>query len=215
MAKKISVQEDSNSDEDPQLVAEVDEMMDPEISEEPGAKEDASEETKEEQSLEVNGEADLPPLDIFADVPSAPPLEVGKSKTKTSKAKEDSLPEEQPLKEPDPILNQQDESSSDEESAIIDTKPPEPDNYDDPKTAQAIDEIVAEESDTALDVEDQKQAEAEASPGPVERKKGHPLFWAMVFIVCVIAIVIAIFLMYPSLHNPLSKIHWKSIRSHL
>ena len=220
MAKKISVQEDPSSDEDPKIVAEVDEMMDPELPDEPETKEENVEPptaNNQEQSSGFKNESELPPLDIFADVPSAPPLETGKSKAKASKPEPEPSKEEQSLDEPvsESVTNQQDNSSIEQETAIVDTKPAEPDNYDDPKTAQAIDEIVAEESDTTLDVEDQRKAEAEASSAPIESSKGHPFFWAMVFLVCIIAIVIAVFLMYPSLHNPLSKIHWKSIRSHL
>ncbi len=213
MAKKINIQEDSNSDEDPKLVAEVDEMMDTELPKEPTNTEVDPEDTPTKR-VNIKDEVDLPPLDIFTEVPGAPPLQTAEKVKPAEVIPESTQPPANDVDEAGQTNNPPIETLKEEEVPTT-FNPKQPDNYDDPKTAEAIDEIVAEESDATLDVADQKKAEAEAASKPAEYNKGHPFFWALVFIVAIIAIVIAIFLLDPSLHNPLSKIHWNSIRSHL
>ena len=215
MAKKIAVKE-AEVDDDPNLIEKVDEMMDPE----------------EQATKASDGDNDQPttddptPLDIFADTPSAPLLKIPKGK----KIIKDVLVKDEPA-EPlaeavDPEPEHQDAENKQEvvealpiqldpeEEKVISPRREAPKEYDDPTTAKAIDDIVAQESDEVLLIEDHKIADKKVAAGS-GKSSGHPIFWSLVVIVCLIGIAMAVFIVDPSIHDPLSKVHWSSITKHL
>lgn len=210
MAKKIQIKDEADSGEDPSLVAKVDEMMDPDQDGVVVSTVDEPMPLESEADLpKISREPELPPLDIFADAPSAPLLTKKKSK-KVVVA---------PALTPDTTtVTPEAETQSAEpevESLPVSSEEIKPEEFDDPDTAKAIDDIVAHEGDTALNVEDSKRRSREEASEPPKEKHGHPIFWTLVFLVCVVAIVMAAFLADPQLFHPLSKIHWSSIRQHL
>lgn len=216
MAKKIQIKDDADNGEDPSLVAKVDEMMDPDQAEETATVEtDAIPELKPDEDLpKISREPDLPPLDIFAETPSAPLL----SKKKTKKQAEvTELNEDSPAVEPD----ESDEPKEEVSVPEAETEPEvseeiHPEEFDDPETAKAIDDIVAQEGDAALIVEDVERQQKETDSAPVKKKNhGHPIFWTLVFIICVVAVGIALYLIDPQLFHAFSRLHWSSIRRHL
>ena len=237
MAKKVVVVEDEQDpNEDPVVVAKVDEMMDP------AKRAEKTIETKEEPSVEdaANGSneetSDLPPLDIFADAPGAPELikttgkkadekEV-KPESEEPMPTEESEPEPTEESEPQPEETRATEVKESKQSSELDeaiesdslpaeSTPIEPDDFDDPQTAKAIDDIVSLESDLVLDHEDQRKSkQATKTADKDEKKSSHKLFWAFVIIVCLVAIVMALFILDPSLHLP-KHISWESIKRHL
>lgn len=79
---------------------------------------------------------------------------------------------------------------------------------DTPQTDAAIDDIVAQEADQVLAAEDagirlaNDEAEANAAE-PVERH-GHPVFWFVVALLVVLALIFAYVLMQPGLNLPFS-----------
>lgn len=211
MAKKIAVEDEQDPNEDPAVVAKVDKMMDPKKQEDPKPEtvidpinEPAADDTEEPSS-------DLPPLDIFADAPGAPELVKPGSKKKEKKGEPE--PEQAPVSEPeqpvDPV------ASEDVESVPVEGTPIEPDDFDDPTTAKAIDDIVAHESDAVLSIEDSKKAQAEDAVPPEKGKSSHKIFWSLVFIVCLVAVAMAVFIVDPSIHLPLKHLNWSTIKRHL
>ncbi len=208
---KVTVKDDSDSGEDPGLVAKVDEMMDPDL---PAVKAVESpvepSEATDDDVPKISRVPNLPPLDIFADTKGAPLLTKTKAKPKIVNdiiAK----PKAEPIPLPDSVATEDDPTNEDN---VPEPTNPSPDNFDDPNIAQAIDDIVAHEGDTVLQVEDYKLANQRpiASAG---KSHGHPVFWTLIVILCLIAIALAVYLLDPSIHNPFRHFHWSSISSHL
>lgn len=145
---------------DQELEAKVDAMMDPSLP-------DAAA-TEPAGPAKAGGE--LPPLDIFSDPQTAPAVP------------DDLLTE---LKsQPDPAAS---------EEPPVQTEPPAVE-LDDPATDAAVDAIEAQEADTLLETEDaEQQAAAEQMPetAPAARKKvhHHPVFWTIVFVLAILAIL--------------------------
>jgi hypothetical protein len=120
-----------------------------------------------ENKAEANADPNLPPLDIFANPTTAPEV-------------------------PDHLLEDI-ESTIDEaadEKAPGDTVPPQA-NLDDPTTDAAVDDIVAQESDTVLANEDAATEAMQDEAEPEPRKGRHPIFWTIVFLLAVAAIISA------------------------
>ncbi len=220
MAKKITIDDDLDLTEDPAVVAKVDKMMDPEVKEEQPA--EASSEPDNPSVAATDGETSSdgqPPLDIFADAPGAPELvktaKAGKQKNEPAESTEDSSRQAEAPSEPDDRAPDPTDDPEPEDTPV-EGDPIEAQDFDDPTTAKAIDDIVAHESDVVLDIEDSKTAQAEAEAGPVpEEKSGHKLFWSLVFIVCLIAIAMAVFIIDPSIHLPVKHFNWSTIKRHL
>lgn len=221
MANQIEVKEDSGASEDPKLVEKVDEMMDPEIDES---------NPEDSPSPEETAKSD-PVLDIFADVSSAPLL------VKTKKEKTNIVLDDKDKKKTKKIVDiepiEDQIKTTPETDLIKDPLPPVKDNepdesiieplkraeeFDDPSTARAINEIVAEESDEVLMIEDSKLAK-EQFPLAKEKRFKHPFFWALVILVCLVGVAIAVFVIDPSIHDPLAKVKWHhlwlSLKKHL
>lgn len=215
MAKNKEPLEDNDQYENPQLVEKVDAMMDP--KKEPDSTQ--TEDVNEVEDLPIEGESSSedapPPLDIFAEAeeeaPGAPPMDSPKKKGKAAKkvakdehqdAAGDEVLEETPI-------------SSEKENAKP-AKSPKPEEYDDPQTAKAVDDIVSHESDAVLGIVDANLANAEANSTPVKTEQGHKIFWFSVVIICLVAIVLGLYIINPTMfHSVVSKIHWSSIRRHL
>jgi hypothetical protein len=238
MAKKVVVvEDDQDPNEDPVVVAKVDEMMDPAKPAEK-ASEAKEEETPVEDTETVSEEeaSGPPPLDIFADAPSAPELikttgkKADKKEVKTERDEPEPAEESEkaPTKESEPEPEETKETEvkeskqdSELDEAIVsdnltdESIPIEPDDFDDPKTAKAIDDIVSLESDVVLDHEDQsKNKLATKTQKKSEKKPSHKLFWSLVIIVCLIAVVMALFILDPAVHLP-KNISWNSIKHHI
>ena len=204
MAKKNQDQDtDSDLTEDPKVIAKVDAMMSTgrddklELMTEPKSVDELADSQPE------SSESSPPPLDIFADTPSAPLLNKVKTKPKRTVRKVKIAVEE---------ASDEDEEGKVEVKEIPaeEVKPPKVNNYDDPQTVQAINEIVAEEADTTLEVQDAELEQAKADS--VSAKGSHlaTWFWVVVIIVCLVAIGMAIYLIDPNMHVSLS-----SIKHHL
>ena len=217
MAKKVEIQDDQDPSEDPAVVAKVDEMMDPAKEKDKPSESEQPTPQPEAESVE-EPTSDLPPLDIFADAPGAPQLE---SKDNKSKKKEEKKKEEVETADKAEEINTEDNaevplSSDDIDNSPVEANPIEPDDFDDPTTAKAIDDIVAHESDVVLGVADDKLAKQEEQEQPVkEEKASHKLFWSLVFIVCIIAIAMALYIIDPSIHSPIKGFNWGTIKRHL
>ena len=239
MAKKITVNDDLDISDDPKLVAKVDAMMDPAVSEDAVSDSEASESDNLEPKVEIEETAQSgpPPLDIFADAPSAPPLEsidespkqpktkpktktdVKKVKTETAadrKVKDDKpTPKDEPVSlDIEPDVEDQATEPKVEETVKVKIKPQRPPEYDDPKTAQAIEDIVAEESDAVLSLIDANEAE-KYQAAVDQDKHGHPIFWTLIALICLLAIAMALFLMFPSFANFVNSLHISSLGKHL
>lgn len=158
-----------------QLEAKVDAMMD--VS----AKKTALPEPQDEKSVSPKTKDELPPLDIFSDPSTAPDVpkdllnQLDKSDNTAAAGKT-------PVKtaaKPDPA-----EAQVETPDALI----------DDAVSDAAIDDIVAQESDDTLATEDAEQAEAEAAAQPVEKVSKihhHPVFWTVIFLICLVAALAA------------------------
>ncbi len=229
MAKKTNQPKTDLSKDEQQLIVKVDKMMatehqdmtpdyEPETAmPEPKTATPSPKSKKkiaiitDEANSEDQSSTPLSPLDIFADTPGAPLLETSpdnaenEAKIEVKKDKKNSSRPE--IKEPK------------EEVTPIEEEPaaPRSESFDDPLTAKAIEDIVAHEGDIALSEQD----DPESSPAVAERtiiregKHTHRIFWTLVALVCIIAIAMAVFIINPSLHNPLSHLHWSAIRRHL
>lgn len=198
MVKKIAITTSSDSNEEKIAVAKVDVMMDPSFT----SQDEAS--TFEPSTQDDNNQSSLATLDIFddADTTSAPLLRkaLGGSKKSVSAA----------------ITAEPATPLSDTAAETLKIAPKRSNEFDDPKTAAAIDDIVAHESDVVLNSVDQQHSETiEASEPAKTTKHGHPLFWFLVLIICLIAAAMALFLIDPSIHNPLTKVNWNAIRRRL
>jgi hypothetical protein len=215
VARKIDIVDGSEAGEDPKLIRRVDAMMDPSVEEKPVVPLTSSTEEQSEAS------SDLPPIDIFSETKSAPPLtEPSKGKSKkaeSGKEKEDSAPayEVVPETDPEPTESVDPKPTEVQVNDGLKSEPKPPEEYDDPAITKAINDIVAEESDEVLSAEDKKLERKRAKAAAVEKNTGHPIFWALVVIVCLVAIAIGVFIFDPNLHNPLARFHWSSIRRHL
>ena len=203
MTKKITIQAEnpSNNQEDPALVAVVDEMMAGSISH------DAP-----EAKLAASDLATATPIDIFATT-SAPlltkaklsqQLPAGQTADSDQSLAVDAVAELTPVNESEPPIEVTDPNR-------------QPDNYDDAQTAQAIEEIVAMESDEVLMLEDLRLSQQPGVNLPPTHKTNHShaIFWSLVAFVSLIAIGLAIFLINPTIHDPISKSTWTSIQHHL
>jgi hypothetical protein len=238
MAKQaIPVKEGSDNGEDPAVVAKVDEMMDLNLPEQPSEPLFDENQKVSQQTAPIT--KPLPTLDIFSAV-SGPPDLVESKKPKTKKIKiqleqtesgnqdipvavAPSQPPEVTVSKNDPPLPSDTEpvellvSNSDKELPPADFDAPKPDDFDDPKTAAAINDILARESDTLLQAQDPSPSAARTAKveNDATEEGSHRIFWSLVFVVCLIAIAMAVFLIDPAIHNPLSKINWSAIRRHL
>ncbi len=223
MAKKIIVSDDLDISDDPKLVAKVDAMMDPEATEVVPVPEPTP--PTNDQSVDA-AKADPPPLDIFAGMTSAPPLEAVetppqpkpvKVKVKTKPAsKEAKSAAKTVTAKPAKAKPAEDEPVPVTEEAVeVSVKASSPNEYDDPKTAQAIEEIVTAESDAVLNLVDAAVENENRQQGEVPQKHGHPIFWSLVALICLLAVAMALFLMYPSLGGLLNSLHLKTLFKHL
>jgi hypothetical protein len=200
--KKQDKVTDNDLTEDPKVIAKVDAMMStgrdrPELETE-------SKSVDEFEKLQPEpSESSPPPLDIFADTPSAPLLNEVKTKPKRAAHKVKIAVEE---------VTEADEEGRVEVNEIPkeEVKPLKVDNYDDPQTAQAINAIVAEEADTTLGVQDAELEQVKAESAPAQSSHAAAWFWVLVVIVCLVAIGMAIYLIDPNMHVSLS-----SIKHHL
>ena len=237
MAKKQANQPKTDiSKDEQQLIVKVDKMMatehqdmapdyepettlleEPKDEPSPTNKKKIAIMTDEETKSEEESSDSLPPLDIFADAPGAPPLkpspESAKSKDRVEvkKAAKSETPAVEikadlPAEAKEEVQPQEDEPL-----------PPRAESFDDPLTAKAIEDIVAHESDVALSEQNDSNSSSAASESHIirEGKHTHRIFWTLVTLVCIIAIAMAVFIIDPALHNPFSHLHWSSIRRHL
>jgi len=168
--KKDEKPDELNSQQ--QLEAKVDAMMDVSTEQQVAATPVAQ---KPEPTITKD---ELPPLDIFSDPSTAPdvPKDLLKQLDKSDVAEEDNETRvsQQPVTEIDMQVEK--------------TGP----SLDDPVSDAAIDDIVAQESDTTLANEDTERAEAAAVTEPVEKVSKihhHPIFWTIIFLICLVAIV--------------------------
>lgn len=191
-----------DENDDPKLVARVDAMMNSKLTTaepKPLAK-------KVKDESRTDGLVSAPPLDIFADATSAPILNSAPL-AKVKKAH---------------IIQERSSVSSGGEKITVRVKSAPtaalvaeaPENYDDPVTAQAINDIVASESDEVLAAEDSALAEQQLDSEPV-KESGHKLFWSFIALICLVALALALFIIDPNLFKPLTKIHLNSIMRHL
>ncbi len=233
MAKKIIVNNDLDTSDDPKLVAKVDAMMDPSVTEKSLPDSESSDVPATELETKTNSDpqTNMPPLDIFAEASSAPPLntldleppaKVRKDKLKTKTTPKKVKATEAKNLTTEKVLEAEDESieampaldTGTDEDVTVKVKPARPIEYDDPKTAQAIEDIVAEESDAVLSLID--EAETEKYRDAVEQEKhGHPIFWALIAIICLLAAAMALFLMYPPFANFINSLNLKLPNKHL
>lgn len=190
MAKKQQAPEEQNPRQ--QLEAKVDAMMSisgPDASPTTPAVSGAADEPKKADTL--------PPLDIFSDPKTAPevPKTLLKKLGKTPSAPEPQVETEAVQTTPAPETTEPEPAEEPvAEPAAAEEELPEA-NLDDATSDAAVDDIVAHESDDALAKEDAEQAAAAAQTEPVEmvdtRRHGHPLLWAIIFVLAVLIIVIA------------------------
>lgn len=151
------------------LEARVDAMMDPKTPTEPpiiGA---------DIEPAPANGS--LPPLDIFQSITSAPALPGGRPPAAAKTPQLISLPAE-----------------VETEVTGNDELLPNPlTDFEDDATVAAVDDITAHEADTVLAAEDAAAAEAAATISPVEahHKPLRTLFWSLIAIITVLAILMA------------------------
>ncbi len=212
MAGKIKIQAEDNEEvsEDPKLVEKVDQMMDPKkATENQGSENDPNEAIVDSETSDES----TPELDIFADTPSAPLLEKPHAKKNRAKKTTVKVSTDEPVIE-DQSLSEDEEKDDHPEEAVLE-RPDRPDNYDDPQTTQAIDDIVSHESDMILALNDQKLSRAKKAATPVNREHHHRIFWSIIALLSLIAIAVAVYIVDPSIYTPLSKVHWSSIRKHL
>lgn len=208
MAKQIEVKDNPDS-EDANLIAKVDLMMEPRRTEA-----DHDPKLTDEPYPAARPSDGLPPLDIFAGTSSAPLL---KTKAGKKPARNQPTPDPSDLQDPgeqakEPAVDADNDGLQHDQP--IPNNPQEPDDFDDPKIAKAIESIVAQESDVALEAEDLKLAmQAQTSQPLKDQPSGrHPFFWFLVAVICLIAIGAAVYLADPSVRQPLSKIHWASLK---
>ncbi len=246
MAKKKDNKTNAEStSDDIKLVAKVDEMMatknqdmtpdyeqaikSSDAESEPSNEEEATTETKTEVQPEEIKAEDMPPLDIFADVPGAPPLEdkeIEAVEIKPKKPKSNKKATKISIKEYDNEPESEDEAETgtedkaevepEEEEEKVEPVKKRPPAYDDSVISKAIDDIVAHEGDVALMVQDQQQASSEGVAPTHSVKRTHHIFWTFVALVCLVAVAMTIFIINPSVvRNPLHSLHWNSIKKHL
>jgi hypothetical protein len=221
MAKKINIQDDSLNQEDPYLLKKVDKMMG--SSSTPDSISDEFEQDK--LTAKPDAAIDSPTRDIFADTVTAPLLT--KKSMSTSKDEElysDSTEDErimtieaeEPVKQASTIAIKDNVVESGENNSLnnqitLDSKATTPDEYDDPKLTEVINDIVAQESDKALLVDDSLLAKAQQNSRMVNARSSHPIFWTLVALVCLVAIAIAVFLIYPNIYPPISRFNLKAL----
>lgn len=156
-----------------QLEAKVDAMMD--VS----AKKSAAPELQSPEGSALKAKDELPPLDIFSDPSTAPdvPKDLLKQLDKSDVSEAAAKP--QAAEEPRPTNAQTKTADAD---ALL----------DDAATDAAIDDIVAYESNDTLATEDAEQREAASVTQPAEKVRKihhHPIFWTIIFLLCVVALV--------------------------
>ena len=209
MAKQITVDSaDEQPEENKLLVAKVDRMLNPAVDQP-----ESKPKPKPIQNVSEQSEStDLPPLDIFADTPSAPLLSVVK-KTVSKKTPASNKPTKNVrmttvISEPEVSKTVPDPDDEPEEPAPW--RPAVPNEYNDSQTVAAIDSIVASEEDTLLNLEDQvksNQVLKEGSKHHIFRK----LFWLIVGLLCLLALSVAVHVIYPNVTNPVGKEIWHLI----
>jgi hypothetical protein len=77
---------------------------------------------------------------------------------------------------------------------------------DTPESDAAIDAIVADEADQILAAQDAgvETAQEDAMPNDDQEKHGHPVFWFVVVLLVVLAVIAAYVLMNPDINVPFS-----------
>ncbi len=205
MAKQITVDSaDEQPEENKQLVAKVDQMLNPAIAQ-----------SKSEPAGTIPEPSDvtsLPPLDIFAGTPSAPLLSTakkkGRKKTVTTAKSTKNIHIAPTMAEPTESETLPDQDNEPEES--VSWPSAVANEYNDSQTAAAIDSIVASEEDTLLNLEDQVKSSRTLNEGP----KHHifrKLFWLIVGLLCLAALSVAVHVVYPNVTNPVGKEIWHLI----
>ena len=203
MPKQITVDSaDEQPEEDKQLVAKVDRMLNPE----------AGQPEPVQPAHELSDKTNPPPLDIFADTPSAPLLNVTKKKSRQK-----TVAAEKPTKNIH-IAAQVSEPAKSETVPDPDDVPDEsgvwqsatPNEYNDSQTAAAIDSIVASEEDTLLNLEDQVKS-SQLSNRVTQHHIVRKIFWLMIGLLCLVALSVAVQVVYPNLTNPVGKAIWHLI----
>jgi len=222
MKTKVTSDIDNDQNDDAALIKHVDAMMDIHYQEDDQdvskgqvneVESDGPVETVVIEPPAVNA---AEPIDIFADIASAPMIATEKkkesedsrehqpTKIKIVKAKNESDAEIPVEVEPDNSADVSSDKSNEETN-----KPLE---YDDQELDQAITEIVNKESDEVLLVEDTILKDKQAQAKPIDEKRfKHPIFWSMVAIVSCVAIAMIVFLIDPNIHNPISKVDWSKL----
>lgn len=184
--------EQDNGD-DSKLIAKVDEMMSPDRPSKPMQAKAQSIKIKISDQPQTPSP---PPLDIFAETPSAPLLSRKNIKDK-------------PLKEPAsksvPVLVESPTKTVAEPEPVVDTPPSlqTVNEYDDPQTAALVDQIVASE---AKPIPEQRfEAHKKSSKVSSRQHQGrqHPLLWVLVILICILAGVTVLYLSDPAFHLPL------------
>lgn len=217
MSKQIEIKDQEVVDEDPLLVKEVDQMMDPEIPDEPVNPIDEVVNDEDSKPLaETADNSSLPPIDIFQGTQTAPLFKKTKEKESTEIVA-DGTNDDVRLSEAKDDLVDNELKEQNEDSDFVASVPLVANDYSDPQTSKAIEDIMAHESDEVLAVEDSKfqQSENHASQSDGKSSKGHMLFWLMVFIICVIAVGLAAYIVNPKYYKSITKINWSSIEHHL
>ncbi len=221
MSKQIKIKDEEVIDEDPLLVKEVDQMMDPEIPNEPvDPIEEAVNDEEDSTPTESIDNSNVPPIDIFQETQTAPLFKKTKEKELPEVVADETGTEQQsPEAKEDAEVNElaSDPEEQKEDDGIIASVPLVANDYSDPQTSKAIEDIMAHESDEVLAVEDSKTQKSEkyAPQSDGKSSKGHMLFWLMVFIICLIAIGLAVYIVNPKYYKSITKINWSSIEHHL
>jgi len=226
----MKLQTTANQDdktEDQELIRRVDAMMDPsyQVDAVKEANDQINKPAEEETAKDVvdaasaNPDLKQEPIDIFADVATAPLLSGHKNlnsspkpsshltKIKVIKADNESDSEIPVEIEPDDSVDLAPVESTEDQEL-----PNKPIEYDDKELDTAIAEIVSHESDEALLVEDsvlkRKQAEIQV---PKQKRFKHPIFWSLVGLVSLVAIAMIVFLVDPNIHDPIPSINWSRL----
>lgn len=203
MAKQITVDSaDEQPEENKQLVAKVDQMLSP-----------AANKTEPVKTApEPSDETGPPPLDIFADTPSAPLLSVTKKKSrqKTVKAEKSTKNIHIAAKVLEPAESETALDPDDAPDKISVWRASVPNEYNDSQTAAAIDSIVASEEDTLLNLEDQVKSSQLSNQG-TKHHIFRKLFWLIIGLLCLVALSVAVHVVYPNVTNPVGKEVWHLI----
>jgi hypothetical protein len=211
MTKKISIKDNNLNQEDPYLLKKVDKMMDS------SSVSDSISDEFEQDKLTIKSDiANSPARDIFADTVTAPLLTKKSMSTSddeelASDSTEESAKLANAIAIKDNSVVESGENNLFNNQITPDSKITTPDEYDDPKLTEAINDIVAQESDKALLVDDSLLAQAQQNSQMVNARSSHPIFWALVALICLVAIALAVFLIYPNIYPPISRFNLKAL----